>query len=89
MCSLKRIFLPNEYCQWEFLTGLSVLCAAPTWGKITDNGAASQLFGQVFQLQLLDSCDQHVAFTRGRKKMLPGFMVKNQDVKTQTENSRN
>lgn len=40
----KGIFLPNEYCQWEFLTGLSVLCAAHTWGKITNTRAALQLW---------------------------------------------
>lgn len=40
MCSPKRFFLPNEYCQGELLTGLSVLRAALpacTWCKKRQN----------------------------------------------------
>lgn len=46
-----------------------------------------QLWAGLFQLQLLDSCEQHVAFIR-RGKFL-GFMVKNQDVKSQIQSPRN
>lgn len=55
--------------------------------KSTNTGAASQLRAGLpgFQLQLLRSCDQHVAFLRGEKKKFLGFMVKNQRVKTGTE----